>query len=139
MKKTIFLLFVTFTISSYKAQNCKEMNTTDTTVLNLKNLYREILKDSIKFPEIVFRQAIAETGWLKSTACLKRNNLFGFNNGVSKFKSWQDAVHAYKKWQVKNYKGGPYESFLIKIKYAADTRAYVKFLYKLKIPDCIYN
>lgn len=132
MKKTILLFCVVFMTMSMRAQTVSNDST-----LTLKNLYKEILKDSIKFPEIVLRQAIVETGWLKSTACKKRNNLFGFNNGVTKFKTWQDAVRAYKKLQDKRYKGGDYEQFLIKIKYAADTRAYVAFLRKIKIPEGI--
>lgn len=132
MKKTILLFCVVFLTLAMKAQTAREDS-----ALTLKNLYKEIIKDSIKFPEIVLRQAIVETGWLKSTACKKRNNLFGFNNGVTKYKSWQDAVKAYKRLQDARYKGGDYELFLIKIRYAQDTRAYIKFLRKIKIPEGI--
>lgn len=130
MKKTFLLVCTLFLCITMRAQIVSGEST-----LNLKNLYKEILKDSIKFPEIVLRQAIVETGWLKSVACLKRNNLFGFNNGVTKYKSWQESVMAYKKWQDKRYKEGPYDIFLIKIKYAADTKKYVLFLKKIKIPE----
>lgn len=132
MKKTILLFCALILIIKLRAQTVSS----DTT-LTLKNLYQEIVKDSIKFPETVLRQAIVETGWLKSTACKKRNNLFGFNNGVTKYKSWQDAVKSYKKWQDRYYREGSYESFLIRIKYAKDTKHYVSFLKKIKIPEGI--
>ena len=107
--------------------------------LNLQNLYNEILKDSIQYPEIVLRQAIFETGWLKSDYCTKRHNLFGFKgkNGYMYFDSWQESVLYYKKWQDRHYKGGSYYDFLIGIKYAANTMEYVEYLKKIKIPDYI--
>lgn len=135
MKKKI-LLFCTMIVLS-KAISAQEVSNDST--LTLKNLYAEIVKDSIKFPELVLRQAIWETGWFKSTACKKRNNLFGFNNGVSKFKTWQDAVLSYKNWQDKYYHGGDYEKFLIRIKYAKNTPEYIRKLRTIKVPKNVFE
>lgn len=140
MKKTILLISMVIAFSASKAQTkCDEMITTDSTVLNLKNLYKQLLRDSVQFPEIVLKQAVAETGWLKSSACKKRNNLFGLKNGVASYVTWQDCVKAYKAKIQSRYKGGDYEQFLIKIQYAKDGREYIKFLHKIKIPECVYN
>lgn len=109
--------------------------------LSLQNLYREILKDSIKFPEIVLKQAILETGWLKSNYCINRHNLFGFRSakGYLYYDSWQASVLAYKKWQDKHYKGGDYYQFLINIHYAANGIEYVNYLKKIKIPEYVFE
>jgi len=91
--------------------------------LTISNVKAEILVNNIKFPEIVLRQAIEETGWLKCTKCSRdKNNLFGLTkrtyvNGVKvtsfqSFKTWEESVLAYKKWQDKWYKGGDYYDFL---------------------------
>jgi hypothetical protein len=102
----------------------------------VEEVWQEIQKDSIKHPEIVLRQAIWETGWFKSSACKHNHNLFGFNNGKMKFKTWQESVAYYKQWQDKYYKNDSldYYKFLIKIKYAANGPAYVKCLKSLKLP-----
>lgn len=109
--------------------------------LTLKNLYLEILKDSIKFPEIVLKQAIHETGWLKSNYCINRHNLFGFRSakGYIYYDSWQASVLAYKKWQDKHYNGGDYYQFLINIHYAGNGIEYTNCLKKIKIPKYVFE
>lgn len=72
--------------------------------LTLDNVYREILFRGIKFPEIVLKQVVCETMWLKCKQCsMKFNNLFGFTtrNGYMKFKTWVDCIKFYKQWQDK--------------------------------------
>lgn len=103
----------------------------------VQEVWQEILKDSIKHPEIVLRQAIWESGWFKSTATKKNNNIFGFNNGKMKFESWQACVAYYKRWQDKYYKNDSedYYHFLSRIGYAANGPAYVKALKSLKLPE----
>lgn len=128
MKKTILLFCMAFVLA--KTTTAQKMNEDST--LTLKNLYCEILKDSIQFPEIVFTQAIAETGWLTSKACKSRNNLFGLKNGVSRYATWQDCVKAYEEKIQSRYKGGDYEAFLIKIGYAANGKEYIKFLHQIQ-------
>jgi hypothetical protein len=89
--------------------------------LTIQNLYEEILTQGIEHPEIVLKQAILETHWLKCTHCsMQYNNIFGFMNksGYLKFNSWIDCVKYYKDWQSTFYKGGDYYTFLDRIGYA---------------------
>ena len=72
--------------------------------LSLENVYRELLFQDIKFPQVVLRQVIWETQWLKCKNCtLKFNNLFGFatRQGFMKFDNWVDCIEFYKQWQDK--------------------------------------
>ena len=82
-------------------------------ILTKENLWIEILKVKIKYPEIVFAQAMLESGNLKSTLCVKYNNLFGMKmpkkratlaknnteNVFASFKTWREAVLDYKLYQ----------------------------------------
>ncbi len=97
------------------------------------NFKKEINKLGIKHSSIVYAQARLETGNFKSKYFINKNNLFGFrgNNGYMTFKSWQDCVDYYKRWQNKRYKGGDYYNFLINIRYAEDS------LYISKLKSCI--
>lgn len=102
----------------------KEIEFSDSTLMD------EMLKLGIKEPNIVYSQALLETGHFKSNCFYDKHNLFGFNtgNGYMSFKSWKDCVHYYSVWQQKYYKGGDYYKFLTKIGYATDGT----YVYKLK-------
>ncbi len=92
--------------------------------LTLDNVLKEIIKQDIKFPLIVYRQIIWETGWLKCKDCsLDYNNLCGYGwNGKSyyKYNHWTESITAYKIWQLKYFKEGDYYQFLEDIGYATD-------------------
>lgn len=74
------------------------------------SLYREILKQEIAHPDIVWAQAILESGWLKKHT---NNNLFGMQkpkrrpnlvlsgspDNYAHYMSWIDSVIDYKLWQ----------------------------------------
>lgn len=107
--------------------------------LTLENLYAEIMRCEIQFSEIVLRQAIHETGWLRSHNCQKRNNLFGMKgglktesnpNGYEIYRTWQESVFAYRLWQIRNYGDSQqnYYEFLKEIGYAEDGDKYVRSL-----------
>lgn len=101
--------------------------------LTMDNVKAEIEMLGIQHSDIVLRQVVAETGWLKCKNCsLKFNNIFGFatNNGYLKFEHWTEAVAYYKRWQDKYYKGGDYYQFLIDIHYATGQN-YINFLKSL--------
>lgn len=111
--------------------------------LTLENVYAEIMKNDIKFSEIVLRQCILETGWLKSYNCLHRNNLFGMTgatptkdnpNGYATYDQWQHSVRAYKRWQRHMYGDSDldYYLFLESIGYATSPE-YIKKLKSIKI------
>lgn len=77
----------------------------------------------IKCKDIVYAQAILETGHFKSKLCKENNNLFGLYNSKKKeyyrFKHWSESVVAYKKWIQYRYKPNEdYYKFLERIKYA---------------------
>lgn len=91
--------------------------------LTLENVYREILFQGIKHPEVVMRQVIWETQWLKCRNCsLKLNNLFGFTTrrGLMKFDNWVACIAYYKNWQDKlmDEEVTDYYAFLKKARFA---------------------
>lgn len=79
----------------------------------------------VEHPQIVYAQAVLETGHFKSKVCLKYNNLFGLYNSKEKryckFKHWTESVVAYKEWIQKKYQPpNNYYVFLEEINYASD-------------------
>lgn len=87
----------------------------------------------VKFPEIVYAQAVLETGHFKSVGCLRHHNLFGLYNSEAKryhrFNHWTESVVAYREWVQKRYKPPEdYYMFLQRIGYAEDPR----YVHKLK-------
>ena len=102
----------------------------------VQEVYAYIVCSEIKFPDIVLRQAIWETGWFKSKHMLHKNNLFGFRHSKKYmyFKSWQESVDYYKSWQLRQYtkEGEDYYAFLIRIKYA-QSKKYIECLKSLNV------
>lgn len=103
--------------------------------LTIPNLYAEIKRNGILYPDIVLAQAILETGWFRSSACRKKNNLFGLTNPRTgkyyEFDHWTDSVRAYYTKVQYRYKRGNYLLWLKKIGYAEDKnyiRAVIKVL-----------
>ena len=89
----------------------------------------------IHHPNIVYAQAVLETGHFKSEGCLKHNNLFGLYNSKAKrycrFNHWTESVIAYKEWIQRRYKPPEdYYEFLKRIHYARDPE-YIKKLKKI--------
>ena len=79
----------------------------------------------VKHPQIVYAQAILETGHFKSNVCLNYNNLFGLydskNKDYYKFNHWAESIVAYKEWIQKKYQPpNNYYAFLEEINYAND-------------------
>lgn len=99
-----------------------------------KRVFLELCESGVKYPNVVMRQAILETGWFKSKYLMSRNNLFGFkSNKYLRFNKWQDSVVYYKTWQDRKYddtKYGDYYSFLTTIKYGSPD--YLSHLKKIK-------
>lgn len=86
----------------------------------------------IQHPDVVYAQAILETGYFKSAGCLRHNNLFGLYNSKAKrycrFNHWTESVIAYKEWIQRRYKPPEdYYKFLSRIHYAEDP-AYISKL-----------
>lgn len=79
----------------------------------------------IQYPEIVYAQALLETGYFKSKLCTQYNNLFGLYNSRTRsyyrFDNWWDSVIAYRDFVQYKYKGNTdYYAFLVNLPYATD-------------------
>ena len=86
----------------------------------------------LEHKDIVYAQAVLETGHFKSKVCLKYNNLFGLYNSKEKryckFKHWTESVVAYKEWIQKKYQPpNNYYAFLEEINYA-EGKSYTRLL-----------
>lgn len=98
-----------------------------------EGLMEALLYYNVKHPEIVYAQAILETGNFKSQLCTEHNNLFGlYNSGKGKYfkyNHWSESVKDYRdKVQYKYKPPDNYYDFLLKIGYAEDP----KYISKLK-------
>lgn len=95
-----------------------------------ENLYQYIKALGIQHTDIVYKQAILETGHFTSKAFKIKNNLFGFtyNSTLISFANWKESVRYYANWQLRKYKKGDYYTFLKDIGYAQDTL----YIHKLK-------
>lgn len=87
----------------------------------------------IKYPEIVIKQALLESGSFTSNVFNTCNNLFGFRtaSGYLKFRNWRGSVDYYADWQNRKYKKGNYYDFLRRVGYAEDS-TYVQKLKQFK-------
>lgn len=97
-------------------------------------LYEALLYYNIHHPEIVYSQAILETGYFKSPLCINHNNLFGLYNSNTKqyykFNHWSESIKAYSDFiQYKYNKEEDYYSFLERINYAEDPEYIIKLKY----------
>lgn len=100
----------------------------------IPNLYEEIRRNGIQYPNIVLAQAILETGWFRSSVCRDKHNLFGLTNprtgNYYEFNHWTESVRAYYTKVQYKYKGGSYLLWLKDIGYAEDPR-YVQSLCRI--------
>jgi hypothetical protein len=96
-----------------------------------------LIECNIRHCDIVFKQAILETGHFSSNAFKTKKNLFGISNmnGLVAFNSWEESVYRYKAIQ-KGYKGGCYYNYLENIGYAEDS-LYIKKIKLIKISKYI--
>ena len=74
-----------------------------------KGLKEALRYYGVKHPDIVYAQAVLETGYFKSGLCNNSNNLFGLYNSKKKkyytFNHWKDCIVAYKEMVQYKYKG----------------------------------
>lgn len=82
-----------------------------------QEVFDEIVKAGILYPEIVYAQAVLESGAFKSKLANLNNNLFGMrmpmqrrttaigkSRGYSIYKNWKQSVADYKLWQNNLFK-----------------------------------
>lgn len=99
-------------------------------------LYERLLMEGIKEPDIVYAQAMLETGNFTSRLCVEDHNLFGLYDSVHQcyyqYSDWRECVRDYKKLVEKKYKGGDYYHFLESLPYstAPDYTKRIKVLVK---------
>ena len=132
----VSLLYV-MAISDHFAYNKEKVRVLDTTVVYIESQPsfkdkspEEGLKEAlayygIKCPNIVYAQAILETGHFTSSVCQNKNNLFGLydskNGRYYEFEHWSESVIAYKNYIQSKYKSdSSYYRFLESINYAQD-------------------
>ena len=104
----VFLLFGLGTSHQIRSQVLQEEPP-----ITKENLYEQIKKLGIKFPDVVFAQAVLETGHFTSKLFQQGNNLFGMKvpskretlsigkrkGGYAIFDSWESSVNDYLLWQ----------------------------------------
>lgn len=121
LKENLSILQDTTTILKFYDQEAKE------------GLQAALEYYDLYHPEIVYAQAILETGHFKSQVCLRDNNLFGLYNSKEnqyyEFDHWTESIVAYKNWIQRKYEPpNDYYEFLERINYATDSL----YTYKLK-------
>lgn len=99
-----------------------------------EQVFQAICAAGIRHPEIVMRQAIVETGWMRSPHLMEKNNLFGFRQGqYLRFAHWRESIAYYAQWQKRKYQNPDedYYTFLARIGYARAGN-YINYLRKIK-------
>lgn len=105
-----------------------------------------LLKHQIKYPEIVKRQIILETGYLTSDILKQNHNLIGMGfaptrettaigelNNCALYLNIEDCIKDLKIWQTLYFqRGGSYFDFLQRIGYAEDKK-YIEKLKQIKL------
>ncbi len=109
--------------------------------LNLDNVKLYLDSIGVHHSHIVVKQAILETGWLKSYSATNRRNLFGLTNGKTRqlfvFDHWKESCIGYKNMVQYKYERMGYDvngndqeyyNWLVDVHYASDP----KYISKLK-------
>lgn len=133
------LMLLQFNIKTHSSHYTASPHTIDTIIsipVFIEKSAEEGLKEALRhydivYPEIVYAQAVLETGYFKSEGCLKHHNLFGLYdskaNGYYRFNHWSESVVAYREWIQKRYKPPEdYYKFLSRIGYASDPQYTLK-------------
>lgn len=125
MRYLALILLGTFSLSAQEVPNFMNKSPEE-------GLMEALEYYSIHHKEIVYAQAVLETGHFKSRGCRKRNNLFGLRGKhYYKYSHWSESVVAYKEKIQSRYKPGEdYYKFLKRIHYAENPQ-YTNILKKL--------
>lgn len=143
MKKVILILtlLTSFTLTSYSV-NPEGVKSFET--ISKENLWKAINELNIKHPQVVFAQAILETGSFTSYVFKTNNNLFGMKmpgvrptvakkpakkGGYAKYTSWQESVVDYSL----------YQSYIFSKKGELTQTSYLKYLDKVYCQSTGYS
>lgn len=115
MKIKILLVTLVFTLitNNFSNRTLSEDMTFLYKRISPSSLYQEILESGVKFPDVVFAQALLESGNFTSNVFRKENNLFGMkyprrrkttsleegDTGYANYFHWTHSVYDYKLWQ----------------------------------------
>jgi hypothetical protein len=134
--KNVLLIIMLFWVHLAACPNSSrsEQNMFKYMECNLRNIHQYLVYCGIRNIDIVYKQAILETGYLTSKNFKERNNLFGFRRCKQyyTYNHWTESIEHYKRFQKENYKGGDYYEFLKNIGYAEDS-LYIWKLKRIKI------
>ena len=156
MKFRFFLILSILLFTSIRV--CSQQKQVQENKISKTELYEQIIKFGIKFPDIVFAQAMIESGELTSKLFRTANNMFGMkfpsvrettakgktNGGYSKYEDWNFGVYDYFLWQdhmLRNRTGitkSQYLSLLGKV-YAKDPNYVGKLKRKVSENQHIFN
>ena len=142
MKKILFLVLISL-IMVLPSGNANVKGINHSTQITYQDLYQEILDNDIRFPEIVFAQAVLETGHFTSELFLTGNNLFGMKvpkkrktyslsnmkNGYAVFEDWTYSVKDYLLWQ----------DYVLKNKKISSDKEYLKLLNRIYAKNKNYS
>lgn len=141
MKKFIIIICLSLSFLSF---NDKSIQKTQVTKYSL---YQEILSQNIEFPDIVYAQAILESGNMTSKIFNSNNNLFGMRKPVKRetvakkttlygyavYESWKESVTDYSLYQ--KYYFNKHNNFRSRTQYLeyidktySESKVYVKSL-----------
>jgi uncharacterized FlgJ-related protein len=140
--KKVCLIFALFFVSFLPNGGLESQVITNTQV-TYENLYQEITSMGIKFPEIVFAQAVLETGHFNSELFHTANNLFGMKvpkkrktlsiseekRGFAVFEDWTFSVKDYLLWQ----------EYVMRNKKIENSSQYLKLLDKIYAKNKNYS
>jgi uncharacterized FlgJ-related protein len=113
--KSFFIICLIFLLSSKLTMNNSygNVDVQNNEISFEMNVYCEIIKMNIKFPNIVFTQCLLETGYFTSDLYYNENNLFGMKHpkirkttsigpsksGYATYNSWIESIEDYSLWQ----------------------------------------
>ncbi len=143
-------LLYAMTISDHFAYNREKVRVLDTPVVYIESppsfkdknpeegLKEALAYYGIKYPNIVYAQAVLETGHFTSSVCQNKNNLFGlYDSKVGEYYSydhWTACIADYRdKIQSRLREGEDYYEFLKRTKYAED-KEYINKLKRINSP-----
>jgi len=133
--KLFFIIAILF-FTLYKTYPQKKID-----FVFIDSVFNYICEKNIQYADIVIKQSILETGWMRGKFLMLKNNLFGFKNRKHylKFNNWKESVDFYKGWQDRNYKNNEesYYKFLRRIKYGR--KYYISLLKKIKYDRVCIN
>lgn len=116
---TMFMFLSSFNMPSKAVIEKEEAKALD---LNKQNLWYLIKTLNIEHPEVVFAQAVLESGAFKSGLCKYNNNLFGMKlptrretvavgaskSGYAKYTHWTESVEDYALYQQYVFRKGKF-------------------------------